>query len=142
MSVNSRCREIFLFFWHRIVSLSHTLEKNNVTARKIIRSHIIRISNEQVKKSYYFGCGFQLYYSDFIQSLSFIQPFEYSLFYFENFTFRAAPRFRKILKRSTRGDPGLGIAFLGIIDIMAFKTNPTCEFNFFCHVIIISLNIF
>ncbi len=64
------------------------------------------------------------------------ESFEYSLFYLEDFTFRAAPGVRKILKRGAGRNPRFGISFFRIIDIVAFKTDPSMHvysINHFVH---------
>jgi hypothetical protein len=62
--------------------------------------------------------------------LLFIQPFEYTFFYLEDLTLRAAPRVGKFFKGSAGGNPCFGITFFRIIDIVAFKTDPSVRFNF------------
>jgi hypothetical protein len=61
--------------------------------------------------------------------LLFIQPFEYTFFYLEDLTLRAAPRLGKFFKGSTGRNPCFGISFFGIIEIVAFETDPSMAFT-------------
>ena len=55
---------------------------------------------------------------------SFIEPFEYSFFRFEDIAFWAAPGIREILECNPGEDTTFFIPFFWIIDVMAFKTYP------------------
>lgn len=54
---------------------------------------------------------------------------EYTFFYLEYFAFGAAPCVGEFLEWRTRGDPCFRIPFLRIIDIVAFKTDPSGAFD-------------